>query len=49
MNWLNLLTLILQAAVADLPQIRQIVDGVESATASHVAVLNVTVAKAIGK
>ncbi len=35
MNWLNLLTLILQAAETDLPLIEQIIDGVHTATPAN--------------
>lgn len=47
MNWLNLLTLILQAAETDLPLIEQIIDGVHTATPAKLRTLNIAVASAL--
>jgi len=49
MNWLNLITLILQTADADLPAIEALIEGIKGATPQHQATVNKAVSAALTK
>lgn len=49
MNWLNLITLILQTAEADLPAIEALIEGIKGATPQHQATVNKAVSAALTK
>ena len=49
MNYLNLIALILQVAVEELPVVAQIIASIEGATPAHIAAANTVVAAALKK
>jgi hypothetical protein len=49
MNWLKLITLILQTADVDLPAIEALIEGIKGATPQHQATVNKAVSAALTK
>ena len=47
MNWLNLITLILQTEAADLPAIEALIEGIKGATPQHQTMVNKAVSAAL--